>query len=170
MQAWIFGRPASLCLTVLALVAFTACAPADDVDDADETDDAAAVEEDPMADEGGLTGTAWQLVAIRSMDDTEYVPEDPSQYTLTFTEDGAARILSHCNRGTGTYTSATPGQVQFGPIALTRMACPEPSIAHRYETQFEHVRSYVMEGGHLFLATMADGAIIEFAPLETAPE
>jgi len=24
------------------------------------------------------------------------------------------------------------------------------------------VRSYVLEGGHLFLATMADGSIIEF--------
>jgi hypothetical protein len=30
--------------------------------------------------------------------------------------------------------------------------------------QFEWVRSYVVEGGHLFLSTMADGSIIEFEP------
>jgi hypothetical protein len=31
--------------------------------------------------------------------------------------------------------------------------------------QFQWVRSYVLENGNLFLATMADGSIIEFEPL-----
>jgi hypothetical protein len=43
--------------------------------------------------------------------------------------------------------------------------CPPESLSERYLAQFEWVRSYVMRDGHLFLATMADGAIIEFEPL-----
>ena len=43
--------------------------------------------------------------------------------------------------------------------------CPPPSISDRYLAQFEWVRSYVMHDGHLFLATQADGAIIEFEPV-----
>lgn len=111
-----------------------------------------------------LAGTAWQLVKIMSMDDTEVVPEDGSNYTLAFGADGRASILADCNRGTGSYTSESPGQLTFGPVATTRMACPEGSLEDTFLAQFEWVRSYVFEGGNLFLATMADGSIIEFEP------
>ncbi|MBL8201623.1 MAG: hypothetical protein JNK40_11665 [Chromatiales bacterium] len=66
-----------------------------------------------VATAGELDGSAWRLVNIASMDDTNYAPDDPANYLA----------------------------------------------------QFEWVRSYVMKDGHLFLATMADGAIIEFEPL-----
>ena len=99
-----------------------------------------------------------------SMDDTEVVPEDASNYTLAFGADGRASILADCNRGTGSYTSESPGQLTFGPVATTRMACPEGSLEDTFLAQFEWVRSYVFEGGNHFLATMADGSIIEFEP------
>jgi hypothetical protein len=35
----------------------------------------------------------------------------------------------------------------------------------RYLAQFPWVRSYVMKDGRLFLATMADGSIVEFEPV-----
>ena len=111
-----------------------------------------------------LAGTSWQLVEIQSMDDTDTVPDDPTKYTLTFTDDGA-RILADCNRGTGSYTSASPGQLMFGVIAATQALCAPDSISDTYMKQFQWVRSYVLENGHLFLATMADGSIIEFEPL-----
>ena len=111
-----------------------------------------------------LAGTAWRLVEIVSMDDRVDVPDDRSSYTLQFGTDGSFRVRADCNRGTGTYTSANPGQLTFGPIATTRMACPPGSIGSVYHAQFEWVRSYVLEGGNLYLATMADGSIIGFQP------
>lgn len=111
-----------------------------------------------------LAGTSWRLVEIASMDDSEWVPDDPSMYTLAFGTDGSVRIVADCNRGTGSYVSESPGQLRFGVIAATQALCPPPSLHDVYMKQFEWVRSYVFEGGHLFLATMADGSIIEFQP------
>ena len=116
------------------------------------------------ASAGELAGTSWQLLNITSMDDRVDVPDSPAKYTLEFKPDGTAQIVADCNRGAGTWTSASAGQLQFGPLASTRALCPPGSLSERYLAQFEWVRSYVLEGGHLFLATMADGSIIEFEP------
>jgi heat shock protein HslJ len=113
-----------------------------------------------------LAGTSWRLVKIMSMDDSVHEPDDPSKYTLDFRADGTAAILADCNRGTGTWTSASAAQLQFGPIAATKALCPPGSLSEWYLAQFQWVRSYVMENGHLYLATMADGSIIELAPME----
>jgi heat shock protein HslJ len=112
-----------------------------------------------------LAGTSWRLVNIASMDDTVYVPDDPAKYTLAFGADGAASMQADCNRGTGSWTSEGPGRLQFGPVAATRAMCPPQSLSGQYLAQFEWVRSYVLKDGHLFLATMADGSIVEFEPL-----
>lgn len=118
-----------------------------------------------------LAGTSWRLVKIMSMDDSTYTPDDPFVYTLTFAADGGASIQADCNRGSGTYTSESPGRLRFGVIAATQAECAPGSLHDRYMSQFQWVRSYVFENGHLFLATMADGSIIEFEPAGTqAPE
>lgn len=111
-----------------------------------------------------LAGTSWRLVKIMGMDDSVAEPDEPSRYTLEFSKDGQAAILADCNRGTGSWSSEQPGNIQFGPIAATMAMCPEGSISDKYLAQFEWVRSYVMKDGQLFLATMADGSIIEFEP------
>lgn len=113
-----------------------------------------------------LADTAWRLVKIMSMDDSEQVPDDASKYTLSFDADGGVSIVADCNRGTGSYSSESPGQLRFGVIAATQALCPPPSLHDVYMKQFEWVRSYVLEDGHLFLATMADGSIIEFEPAQ----
>ncbi len=114
----------------------------------------------------GLPGTAWRLVEILSMDGAVFTPENPAVYTLALLDDGSAQVQADCNRARGTWTSESPGQLVFGPMASTKAACPPGSLHDRYLAQFEWVRSYVMRDGHLFLATMADGAIIEFEPVE----
>ncbi len=112
-----------------------------------------------------LPGRTWQLIEIASMNDQTDAPDEPSLYTVEFKSDGSARIRADCNHGKGSWQSAVPGQLQFGPIASTRAQCPPGSLHDLYMAQFPHVRSYVVKGDHLFLATMADGAIIEFAPV-----
>jgi heat shock protein HslJ len=111
-----------------------------------------------------LGGTTWRLVKISSMDDRVDTPDDRSKYTLEFQADGRAAMKADCNRGTGPWTSASANQLSFGPIAATRAMCPPGSLSDKYLAQFEWVRSYVIEHGHLFLATMADGSIVEFEP------
>lgn len=117
--------------------------------------------------DGGLGGTSWRLVQIMSMDDSTAVPDDPSSYTIEFGADGTVGMQIDCNRGTGSWTSESDSGLQFGPIASTRALCPPESLHDTYLAQFEWVRSYVMRDGHLFLATMADGAIIEFEPMDS---
>ena len=101
-----------------------------------------------------------------SMDDDTYRPADPSLYMLSFGADGTVSLLADCNRGTGTWLSESDSQLQFGPITATMAMCPPGSLHDRYLSQFEWVRSYVFRDGHLFLATMADGSIIEFEPAD----
>jgi para-nitrobenzyl esterase len=108
-------------------------------------------------------------VKIMSMDDTIYTPDDPGRYTLEFGPDGLASVRADCNRGSGSWTSESPGALVFGPLAATSAECGPASIHARYISQFQWVRSYVLKDGHLFLATMADGSIIEFEPLAPTP-
>ncbi|AML52161.1 META domain-containing protein [Falsihalocynthiibacter arcticus] len=113
-----------------------------------------------------LTGTSWRLVEIQSMDDSVDVPEDTTKYTLEFLTDSMAAMQADCNRGSGEWTSDSPSELRFGIIASTQAMCPSGSLPDKYLAQLERVRSYRMKDESLFLATMADGAIIEFAPLK----
>jgi para-nitrobenzyl esterase len=112
-----------------------------------------------------LAGTSWRLVNITSMDDTVLVPDDPDKYTLEFGVDDSVSMRADCNRGRASWSSEAPPRLTFSPVAATLALCPPNSISEQYLKQFEWVRSYVMRDGHLFLATMADGAIIEFEPV-----
>ena len=50
---------------------------------------------------------------------------------------------------------------------MTRRACPPGSIDGRFLKDLSFIRSYVIQDGDLFLATMADGAILRFVPYQT---
>lgn len=122
---------------------------------------AVVVAQGPNAD---LAGTNWRLIGFQGADETSAKPDAPTNYTLAFGSDGSAMVRFDCNRGRGTWTSAGPGQVQFGPMALTRAACPPGSLHDRLVKQWPFIRGYVRRDGHLFLSLMADGGILEFEP------
>ena len=122
--------------------------------------------EPEAAPQSELAGTAWKLVKIQSMDDTVALPAEDTAYTITFNADGSAVMQIDCNRGNANWDSPGPKQLTFGPVAATRAMCPPGSIDVQFIKELGFVRSYVLEGGHLHLATMADGSIIEFEPLE----
>jgi para-nitrobenzyl esterase len=115
-----------------------------------------------LAPQAELAGSAWQLVEIQSMDDSVTRPDDGSKYTLAFDADGRVSLRADCNRGSGTWTSAQPSQLQFGPIAATRAMCPPGSLDARFLRDLGYVRSYVLREGRLYLALMADGGIYVF--------
>jgi len=169
MNTWIRSR---LCLLVVSIAMMAACSEGDPQPQTNANQADRQTAGPPLATgsersnaNAMLAGTAWQLVKIMSMDDRVDEPADRSLYTLVFGADGNVSLRADCNRGTGTWTSESAGQLGFGPLATTRAMCPPGSLFDRYIAQFEWVRSYIIKDGHLFLATMADGSIIEFEPM-----
>jgi len=120
----------------------------------------------PSETSSNLAGTAWELVEIQSMDDQSWSPTDPSRYTLTFQPDGTASMALYCNRGRADWSSEEINQLIFTPIASTSALCQDDGLSERFAMQLGFVRSYLLRDGHLFLATYADGAIIEFRPAQ----
>lgn len=121
------------------------------------------------AGRGELAGTSWRLVEIGWMDDRSGIPDDPAKYTLELRTDGLAAMAADCNRGTSSWTSESAGKIAFGPVASTRAMCRPGSLSEEYLTQLGRVRSYVLKDHHLFLATMADGPILELEPHDPSP-
>ena len=111
-----------------------------------------------------LVGTSWQLVKFQGGDDKTLVPGDRSKYTVSFDKEGVS-VRIDCNRGHGSWKSAGPNQLEFGPMALTRAMCPAAELNERIPKDWGAVRSYVLKDGHLFLSLMADGGTYEFEPV-----
>ncbi len=126
----------------------------------------------PPLPSGGLEGTGWQLLAFQSMDDAKGTTrsQDPARTTVSFGSDGRASFQLDCNRGSGTFTDepsadGRSGQLRFGPVATTRMACAEQGLGDQLGRHLDYVRSYVLKDGRLFMALMADGGIYEWEPI-----
>jgi heat shock protein HslJ len=104
-----------------------------------------------------LEGTEWVL---RSWTWDEPAPGTPE---ITFTVAGD-RIAgrSGCNRFTGILSEGNaPGDLKVGPLAGTRMACPEPamSIEQRFQSQMAGVRKFGFAGARLALTYEREGAV-----------
>ena len=124
----------------------------------------------PTPSTPGLEGTTWRLVRFQGGDDTRLEPDERNKYTIDFLQEGRLAVRIDCNRGTGTWKSSGPSQVELGLMALTRAACPPGSLHDRIVKQWPMVRSYVLKDGHLFLSLMADGGIYEFEPAPKSPK
>jgi para-nitrobenzyl esterase len=111
-----------------------------------------------------LSGTSWQLVQFVGGDDTVRKPDDPAKYTVSFAGDGTVAVRLDCNRGRGTWKSLAAGQLEVGPLALTRAMCPDPILHDQIARQWTYFRSYMLKDGHLVISLMADGGTYEFAP------
>jgi heat shock protein HslJ len=114
-----------------------------------------------------LANTSWQLVQIHNADGTSVRPDDPNKYTLTFEVDGSLVARLNCNRGHGTWKSTSPGQIEFGTMAVTTAACLPPSLDTRMAKDLGAVHSYAIENGHLHL-NLSTGGFYEFAPHQPA--
>ncbi len=112
-----------------------------------------------------LAGTAWQLRSIQSMDDNLYVPRPKAKFILWFLPDNSLAVEADCNRGQGSWRQ-DQSSLSLGPIALTRALCEDSSMQDRFIGDLEYVRSFVINDRRLFLATMADGAILEFDAIQ----
>ncbi len=112
-----------------------------------------------------LEGTFWQLKTIESMDDMQYSPPQNSLYTLEFLSDRRLLVQADCNHGVGTWMQ-DGASVRIGPVGMTRMFCGPENFELRFLRDLDYVRTFVLRRNKLFLATLADGAILEFDTID----
>jgi heat shock protein HslJ len=118
-----------------------------------------------------LIGTTWRLINIESM--TTEAPgttiDDPAKYTVSFGDDGRAAFQVDCNRGSGAFEAAAAaddsGSLTFGPIALSKMFCPQPSADATVTAALGRVRSYLLSDGQLHLSMEVDSGIMHWDPV-----
>lgn len=94
--------------------------------------------------------------------------DDPARYTVEFGDDGRAAFTVDCNRGNATWqaepAAADSGGLTFGPLALTRMLCPQPSADTKVTAALGRVRSYLLTDGQLHLSLEADSGVMHWRP------
>lgn len=103
-----------------------------------------------------LAGPTWRLVRFAP---GEPAPAEPA-VTLEIA-DGRIAGSSGCNRYSGPIREAKPREIEIGPLASTRMACPSEAMAleQRVLAALAAARQYSFLAGELALSgTGADGA------------
>lgn len=110
-----------------------------------------------------LVGTEWQWQAFQGSDDSTITVETPSDYILTFNEDGSLGLRADCNVGTASYT-LDGSSLTIIPGVMTLAMCPEGSLSQDFLNYLSNVASYVIEDGDLHLSLAVDGGILRFSP------
>ena len=83
-----------------------------------------------------LEGSEWQLTEIHTPGSTTTLTAPvQARHTLAFGAEGLLTLQLDCNRGRSTWTADKPrngaGALTIGPVASTRMMCPEPSFGNQ---------------------------------------
>lgn len=111
-----------------------------------------------------LTDVSWVWTeTIMSNGDT-ITPDQPDAFTLTFNTDGQLNGTTDCNTFRGQY-KVVDSSFDVGPLAMTRMACPDSQ-----EQEFTHMIDeansvYFAEDSQLVLLLPVDSGSIIFKPL-----
>lgn len=121
--------------------------------------------EEEVAVENPLVGTTWQWTETVYGDESMVTAADPARYTLTFEPDGSLVAQVDCNRGMGSYT-LDGESLRIGPLATTRMACPEGSQADLFLRDLERTATFVFDGPELVLNMKFDSGNMYFSPAE----
>lgn len=97
---------------------------------------------------GELTGSEWQLVQIEGRG----VKAEGEKYTLNLSADNKLSGVGDCNRLSGTFTyDKIKGTLDFGPIAATRMLCPDQVAENLFINTLGVINSYKVDGKMLML-------------------
>lgn len=93
-----------------------------------------------------LEGTEWQLIQL----DGRSVKSEPGHFTLKF-ESGSISGFGACNRLMGSYTTGERRALKIGPVASTKMACPNLDQEQQFLRAIEATTHYDMDGPMLLL-------------------
>jgi para-nitrobenzyl esterase len=124
-------------------------------------DDSGSSSSSTSSESTGLVGPVWEWEEFLGSDDSTIAPDDPSQYTIQFSEDGSVSVEADCNAGFGTYEEAGGSlTIELGGVTLAQ--CEPGSLSDRFLRDLGYVRTYVIDDGELFLNLMADGGDMHF--------
>jgi len=113
-----------------------------------------------LKDPKAVLNKTWQWESTVTPVETITVPS-PEQYTLLLAEDGTLKAKFDCNNGGGSY-EISEGNLSFGPMMSTRMACPEGSLDMVFMRDLARVSSFFLEGGNLYLELPYDSGTMKF--------
>jgi heat shock protein HslJ len=106
-----------------------------------------------------LAGTSWEVTGYNNGKQAVTSVLAGTTLTAEFGKDGSLSGNSGCNTYKGTYT-VTGDQIQIGPLATTRMACPQEIMDQetQYLAALQSAATYRVEGTGMELRTQ-DGAL-----------
>jgi heat shock protein HslJ len=107
-----------------------------------------------------VIGKTWQWVSSTTPVEKITVAA-PERYTILLQTDGRAQVRFDCNRGGGVYKIAE-GQLSFGPLISTRMACPADTQDWSFMRDLQRVASFFVREGLLYLELPYDSGIMQF--------
>lgn len=93
-----------------------------------------------------LEGTEWQLVQL----DGRSVKAAPETFVLKL-ENGSVSGAGACNRLMGSYKTGERRALKIGPLATTKMACPNLDQEQQFLRALESTTHYDMDGPMLLL-------------------
>ena len=108
-----------------------------------------------------LTGTVWTWQGTQTSDGRKVVPDAPERYTLEFQPGGRVNVRVDCNRGSTSYL-LTGGALTFGPLALTKMACPPGSRDAEFARDLATVSAQTFQGNDLVLTLKGNAGSMRF--------
>ncbi len=114
-----------------------------------------------------LTGTKWNWVSAKTPAGTTSI-DKPENYTLDFRAGGRVVVKADCNNGNGTY-KVKGRSLTFGPIATTRMLCPEGSMDSKFLMGLDAARFYRVVGNVLTIQLASDGGLMTFTRAGSNP-
>jgi heat shock protein HslJ len=140
-------------ITVSFITLFSACSPADQV----------AQEEvaPPPPESIQLEGTNWQLVKLTVLGGFDFVPDDPSVYSLNFRDESRLTGNSDCNRLSGTWVQEG-FDLRFEPLITTRRLCPPGSLHNNLIINLPDTTAFSISGENIILTTPTTDIAMEF--------
>ena len=93
-----------------------------------------------------LEGTEWQLIQL----DGRSVKAAPETFVLKL-ENGSVSGAGACNRLMGSYKTGERRALKIGPVASTKMACPNLDQEQQFLRALESTTHYDMDGPMMLL-------------------
>ncbi len=112
-----------------------------------------------------ILNTVWQWIRFDSpSEEHNFEVGTPEKYTLQFLADGTYQITNDCNVGNGRYT-ADGSSIAFEPAMTTLAFCGEDSLDMQFSQDLQHVVTYVLSDGSLYLNLKYDSGNIVMTPM-----
>lgn len=114
-----------------------------------------------------LVGTEWQLIQLGG----ETIRPVEGSFAMTLSAEGQLSGVGSANRITGPYQSDERRSLKIGPLASTRMACPDPKHEAAFIEALESATHYDMDGPMLLILSNGElRAVFQAVPAPTDPK